>query len=298
MTKDILHLWTSDRAENSGEGKLARMFIKYLLDQYNYKIKFNTNQKRGYNKYTSPFIGILYCWKYYLKNKKIAYINYLPLWNCFIFILLPPKTILGPITGGAFFNKSNLLNYLVRKYLFPVLYKISEFFINIRSPYLIFSTDLLKRYLSNKTIKKSKFNFMFNDFVKKKMIKKKIDFLIYYRKHKNKESFFPITFIRQLIKFKFKISIIGDKLSIPSVKNYGIINSTKVCKLQAISKYTIASGENPYSFFILECLSNNMKIIIEKKNKNQIKFYKDKFVGINFNDVKALIKLKQKNFKL
>ena len=41
-----------------------------------------------------------------------------------------------------------------------------------------------------------------------------------------------------------------------------------------------------------------MKIIIEKKNKNQIKFYKDKFVGINFNDVKASIKLKQKNFKL
>ena len=40
-------MWASDYAENSGEGKLARMFIKYLLDQYNYKIKFHTNQKRN-----------------------------------------------------------------------------------------------------------------------------------------------------------------------------------------------------------------------------------------------------------
>ena len=29
------------------------------------------------------------------------YLNYLPLWNFLIFILLPPKTLLGPITGGS-----------------------------------------------------------------------------------------------------------------------------------------------------------------------------------------------------
>ena len=169
----MLYVWTSDRAKNSGEGKLARMFVEYLIDKNNYKIKFNTNQQKNYNRYISPFIGILYCWKNYLKKRKVAYINYLPFWNCFIFILLPPKTILGPITGGALFNKNNLFNYLIRKYLFNLLYKISELIINIRFSNLIFSTDLLKKYLSKKTIKKSNFNFVFTNFVIKKAVKKK-----------------------------------------------------------------------------------------------------------------------------
>ena len=40
------------------------------------------------------------------KNKEICYINYLPLWNFLIFILLPPKTILGPVTGGKILSGS------------------------------------------------------------------------------------------------------------------------------------------------------------------------------------------------
>tara|TARA_B110000971_G_C19980120_1_gene486949 strand:- start:399 stop:1268 length:870 start_codon:yes stop_codon:yes gene_type:complete len=288
----MLYVWTSDRAKNSGEGKLARMFIEYLIDKNNYKIKFNTNQQQNYNRYISPFIGILYCWKNYLKKRKVAYINYLPFWNCFIFILLPPKTILGPITGGALFNKNSLFNYLIRKHLFNLLYKISELIINIRFSNLIFSTDLLKKYLSKKTIKKSNFNFVFTNFVIKKAVKKKIDFLIYYRKHKNKEKFFPYNLIQKLINLNFQINIIGDKLDIPSVRNFGRVSNKKVSKLQSIARYTIASGENPYSFFILESLSNNMKIIINKNSKYKIKFHKLNFIEINFNDAKYLKKIK------
>ena len=34
-----------------------------------------------------------------MKGNKICYINYLPIWNFLIFVVLPKKTILGPITG-------------------------------------------------------------------------------------------------------------------------------------------------------------------------------------------------------
>ena len=78
----------------------------------------------------------------------------------------------------------------------------------------------------------------------RKKKKKKIDFLIYYRKHKNKKDLFPYDFVKKIIKLKFKISIIGDKLDYPGVKNYGKISNKKVSSLQSISKYTIASGEN------------------------------------------------------
>ena len=119
-------------------------------------------------KYISPFYGIIICWLNYLKKRRVAYINYLPLWNFFIFLFLPPKTIIGPITGGA--NYKNKFN-LVRTVIFPLLFKVSELFIIVRKYNLVFSTDLLKKYLFKFTINKSKFNFVIKKF-KKKMRKK------------------------------------------------------------------------------------------------------------------------------
>ena len=73
----------------------------------------------------------------------------------FDFFLLPPKTILGPITGGALYDKSSKFNYLIRNFFFPIFYKFSEFIINLRfKNKIIFSTDLLKKYLSEKNYKK------------------------------------------------------------------------------------------------------------------------------------------------
>ena len=294
MKKKKLYLWASDFSDSTGEGQLARLFALYLRGKGN-KIhlinKINQNNLLDH-KYISPFIGIFYCWKFYLRDKKVAYINYLPLWNFIIFIFLPPNTTIGPITGGALFNNKKLLNYFIRKYLFTILYKISEFFLKVRSFNKIFSTDLLKQHLSKEIIEESEFNFVFKSFSPKKKNKKKLDFLIYYRKHKNKEIFFPLNFIKKLIRYGFKIHIIGDTLNISAVKNYGILTHKEVSKLQSISKYTIVSGENPYSFFIIECLSNHMKIIINKKERNKIKFNKEKFIELDFNKGSDFKKLK------
>ena len=105
--------------------------------------------------------------------------------------------------------------------------------------------------------------------------KKKNDFLIYYKKHKNKEILFPYDLVKKIIKIGFKVSIVGDRLRYSKVKNYGQISNKKVSNLQSISRYTIASEENLYSIFTLECLSNNVKVIINKKIKikNFKKFY-------------------------
>ena len=138
MNKNIIFVWTCDYSETTGEGKLARLFIKNINLEKNFKIKLYQKKTVTY-KYISTIMGIIYCWGKYLNNKKVCYLNYLPLWNFFIFIFLPPKTILGSITGGANFSNSNKLNYLMRKNIFPIFYKISEFFLNFRSKNIIFS---------------------------------------------------------------------------------------------------------------------------------------------------------------
>ena len=58
MTKKKLFVWTCDYSENSGEGKLARLFIKKLNKKKNFIIKFN--QKKILTlKYISTFWGHL-----------------------------------------------------------------------------------------------------------------------------------------------------------------------------------------------------------------------------------------------
>ena len=280
-----VYCWACDFSKNSGEGKLANLFVKNKFN-CNYKIyspnsfKINKIFNNIINfKYISPLIGIIFCWFFFLNNKKVAYINYLPLWNFLIFVLLPPKTLLGPITGGAHFVEKNKL---IRGFLFPIFYKISELFLIIRKVQINFSTELLKKYLFKNTIKKSNFNYVFKYYSKKKFKKKNIDFVIYYRKHKNKESLFPFAFVTNLIRLNFKIHIVGDYLKNPYVKNHGFLNNEKINDLLSKSFFSLISSENPYTLFTIECLNNNVKIVADINDKKKIKYFKRQFIFLNF----------------
>ena len=173
-------IWVTDCYSNTGEGKLAINYLNkiseikqndYLIKSHDYesnnlnlflsKVKqFNFN-KSNFSKLFRYFVfikGIFYLWLYYLRGKKVIYINYLPLWNFLIFMLSPPKTIFGPITGTPnFINKNNFsINLIVRKYIFPKFFLLSNFFLKIRNTNIIFSTSLLEKSVL-KDVKKKKF---------------------------------------------------------------------------------------------------------------------------------------------
>ena len=294
--KDIYY-WTCDKSESSGEGKLSLFYLETLKKRFNIheikkpNIKNKIIRKIIYYKYIIPFIGIIFCWIYYINKKRICYVNYLPFWNFVIFLLLPPNSNIGPITGGANFRENS---NLIRKIIFPIFYKISEIIVNLRKFDLIFSTDLLKNFLSKDTIRNSSFNFIVKNFkYKKKKLSKSLDFLIYFRKHKNKINFFPVNFIQNLVEAGFKVNVIGDKLNISKVKNYGFVNNKKSIKLQQKSKYTIFSEENLYSLFTLECISNNVIVLINKSYNHKIIFFKNRFIKVDFDNPKELHKLKK-----
>jgi len=283
LTKKKFTFWACDYSGKSGEGNLARKFIYQNFKGKKIQIK-TTNSKYIFTyKYITPFIGIINCWKYFFKNHSVGYLNYLPLWNFLIFFLLPPKTYLGPITGGSLYTKKNKINYLIRKFFFPLFYKLSELIINLRfEKKLIFSTDLLKKYLSKRTLKKSEFNFVLKNikFKKKRKIKD-IDFLIYHKIHGNKSLFFDPNLISHLTKLNLRIFIIGDKLNIKGVKNLGYVNQKKISILQSRSKYSLCSGENIYSLFVIECITNHVKILINKDYMHKINFFKKFFINLD-----------------
>lgn len=295
--KQKIFFFACDYSTNTGEGRLGRKFINQYEKENNCKaININKIKSRLLNyKYIIPLVGIIYLWFFYFKKKKIIYLNYLPLWNCIVFLCVPPNTIMGPITGGANFNRSNKSNYFLRKYIFPIFYKISEKIINFRFQKLVFSTNLLKKYLNNTTIQKSNFNYVLNNIKLKKInfLKKKIDFLIYNRNHRNKKSLFSKKIISKLIKMNLKVIVVGDKLKIPGVINKGYLSNKSIQKLQIETRFTISSGENLYTLFIIECIENGVKILVDNNNKKEIKYFKSKFLVVDFNKFNLIKNLKK-----
>jgi hypothetical protein len=272
-------IWVCDISQNTGEGRLAHLFLNKEKIKINKYSKHKINNKIFSHKYIYPLVGVFFCWYNFLKKKKIYYINYLPLWNFLIFLLLPPKTVIGPVTGGAYYRSS-----IIRKYIFPILYSISQIIIYFRFNHINFATSLLKKNLFFFIKKKSSFNFVL--YALKNKIKSKtknIDFLIYYRDHLNKKSLFPYSLIKKIILSNFNVYVVGDHLNLKGVKNLGKLTNQKIDEYLSKTKFSVASEENPLSFFALECINNHVKILIGNKRKIEIKNLKKHFIKINKN---------------
>ncbi len=294
MKSNKVFFWACDYNLNTGEGRLGRLYIKEYKKRSKKKpiiIKFSKSNILNY-KYIIPFVGVFYSWLYFLNGKKFLFLNYIPYWNFVIFLLLAPKSEIGPITGGSKFSKySN--DFTIRKFIFPIFYSLSNVILRFRFKEPIFSTDLLKKFLSKNIIKKSKFNFIFREINEKQKKNKtrNIKLLIYFRKHKNKNYKFVYKLIKKLNLKKITVHVIGDKLKLEGVKNYGNISYKKVITLLKNTKYSIAASENIFSFFTIDCINNNVKILVDKKDFNSIKKYKKNFIKFDFsqNNLNKLI---------
>ena len=301
--KQTIYYWASDLRTNTGEGVLANYFLSDIKKYYENSVLININKNNNkyntfYSKYFLNFFGAIKLWNYYFLKKKIIYINYLPIWNFLIFLILPPKTILGPITGSLLYNKLSLSDTLLRGLFLNIFKNISLFLIFLRQKKILFSTELLKYSIKNERLKRCYFNYAlktFPGFFLKKN-KKNIDFLIYHRIHKNKNNTMLEYFIKNTLDKSYKIVVVGDPINSKNVHNIGYINREKLKKLLANTKYTFGSSENLYTLFLLDAISRDVFIFYDKRLKifnTQIKY--NKMVAIDFNDKLRFSKFVFKN---
>ncbi len=297
MKKNRFYFWASDLRENSGEGILANKFLADIKKYNKNYILININKNRDnydtfFNKYILNFFGAIKLWKYYFKGYKIIYINYLPIWNFIIFLILPPKTIFGPITGTLLYNKESLFDYICRGVLLTTFINIGLFIIFLRKKKILFSTELLKHNIKKNKYTKCYFNYVlqiFTGFWNGKN-KRKIDFLIYNRNHKNKSNTLVENFIKSS-DIKYKFVVIGDPINLKNVINKGYISRDKLKLLLKNTKYTFGSGENLYTLFLLDSISNGVFIFYDKKLKiynSQIRY--NKMLPIDYNNILNSIK--------
>ena len=287
MSKYVI--WCCEYNKNTGEGRLAKKFISsFFLKE---KIKILHPKKNFFlSNYIYQIYGIFVLWFFFLLKKKTVYLNYLPLWNTLIFLLTPPNTIFGPITGSIQINKGEKIKSILRLRLFPLLYKISLRLLYKRSKKIIFATNILSKFVDGKTLKKTEFNFILKDLkYSKNKSKKKINLIVYYRKHENKFFDHHIEFIKEKLKKKERVIIVGDILNIEGAHNFGRIKKKKVINLIKISKYALSGDDNLLSFFNIDCVQNNVKVIFNYKLNFQKKRLNIKqFLPYNFEKKKFI----------
>jgi hypothetical protein len=313
-----IYAWCCDYEDYRGEGRLARCFVEYVIKKkkINFYIKtpyyfsridknninnFKIKNKKKINlslagKYASPLVGILWLWKNFFLSRKIAYINFNPLWNIFVFIFSPPGTIFGPITGSIYDGNVRNISQFIRAFLFPFLFKISLYFLKIRKNKLLFSTSLLKKVIPKYFFNNCIFDFQiiyYNSILKKNSsIKKNIDLIYYNRDHHQKQNVTTLKILKFLSnQNEFKKIVIGNSLLLKNYYNSEIVEHKKLLFLLSKSKYTFFSPENHLSMFLLEALSADVKIFIDNKNKEILKYFeKSNFIFLDFTNEKKLLK--------
>jgi hypothetical protein len=303
-------IWASDFEDFTGEGLLARLFVKNYFNLSNKKIKIYSNnnsynfyekklklvEKKLYEnkfiqKYIYPFYGIFLIWYFYLQGKKVCYVNYLPLWAFWIFLLLPKKTILGPITGGVYKKNIYSFNNLIRRYVIISFYFLTLKFIFFKYKKIIFSTENLKNFIPKSKIKFCFFNFCLLFYKKRKNKKKNIDFLFYLRSHTNKSNNVHRRIIDSLLELNFKIIVVGDKYTRPNLINYINIPRKKLLTFLDKTKFTIVSDENFYSLFAIDCFSSNVHVFYNQSIKPKKFYFNEKLINpIKFDDIDFSLK--------
>jgi hypothetical protein len=305
MNNKNLLIWVSDLSLNTGEGILAREFLNEIHKLTNYKkIIIKTfeqtihisdfdikkihlkefDQKNICHKYFGPIYGAIFL-RFFSRKYEIIYLNYLPFWNFLIFLILPRKTILGPITGGLYRGRSNNLNLFIRKYFFPLFYNISKIIISIKFNKVIFSTSILKNYI--KKNKNNLYNFVTILFDKKiyNNKKKKYDIIFYNRDHDAKH-FDNVKKILIYLSKYCKICIIGDIFKHPNVKNFGWIERESVFKIIQQSKIAFNSSENFLSIFGIDCVNYGIPVISDSNVFSKAKFKSKFYIRLDYNNLK------------
>lgn len=312
--KNILHVWFTDSLNNDGESKLSFKFCKKISRYYDFIVIYSlfnkiiikneniiSNIKKKnyiklnfYHKYIVPFIGIFFIWYlHFIKRKKTGFINFLPLWNTLIFILLPSRIILGPITGYNYIKNVNSLETFLRKFFFPFFMNLSIKIINLKFNNIYFYTNNLIKFSEKLTISyKSNYMMELISIDNSNLAdKKKIDLVIYYRNYNSKKPKFFQLIIEYLSSKGFKITTYGDTFitQFPNIDQKGLINDDFVKNLLSQAKYTLLSPENFYSLTMYEAIQNRVKVFYDKNLSNNLtkNFKNEIFFEIDFDDFHA-----------
>jgi hypothetical protein len=315
-TKHTTYIWSCEFDNSSGEGLLANEFVKYYSkSNINSKIILETpyvkyfiskgkivkklNLKKKVllcYKYFTPFIGVAKIIRQNYIANSVIYLNYLPIWNFLLFLLLPAKTILGPITGSDTKININSIKQIIRYILLPIFTFFSKKILQIKFRNIIFSTNLIKDINLINYIKNFSLIYILSRNTRREVFKD-IDLIYYFRNHSNKFLKEEIYLLHKLLQLKFKILFCGDTMNYFNklrIISLGYVPEVKLSSLLDRCRFVIAPAENPHSFYIQKSILSNVHVIFRKSQKKFIKNIYKSYSVVDFNKkniLKSFIKI-------
>ena len=287
MNRPVL-VYAVDLNPMGGEGILGATFLRMLGREHTIKRCWfrggQNNQDSGQNIFTKYVLPILYAleirlFSLFFRDREYCYVNYLPLWNTLIYLILPKSTILGPTTGGKtakIFYKNQPFQRNIRHYLFPILYAASSRLIENKFPRVLLGTDFLCRYFRVGFPVFANFNFCVTFSADHDAcdhaVKKDIDFLFYLRDHPSKYYRETIDLIC-LLRKRYAVRVVGDVAPVLQDVSLGYQSRTNLVSLIRRSKFTVSLSTNSYSLFFVESVSMNVPSIYfnpEEKDERSV----------------------------
>jgi len=240
--------------------------------------KINYKKSSTFYKYILPLMGLFFLNKRQFKYDTLFYMNYLPLWNFLIFMFAGSRIRLGPITGSFvgsdYFsdNRKNNFNVVLRKYVFPALYRLSVRIIKYKKYDLLWpANQAVYHYLSNvknvcKVLSPS-LMYGFLDPSKELMSvrDKKYDILVYFRHHPSKNPDLTIEIIERLM-LKYKVVVIGNDVSLSKVESLGYIPQKDITQLCHQVKLVVSCSNEASGIFFMEVASSGTDLLAFKKS--------------------------------
>ena len=106
-----------------------------------------------------------------------------------------------------------------------------------------------------------------------------------------KSNLFHENIIKYFADNNYRVVVVGDKFIYPNVKNYVNLPRRNLLKILDKVKYTLASDENFYNLFSIDCLSCHVKIFANNLVKPLNNYFSSKsFIFIDFINPQEVIK--------
>ena len=110
--------------------------------------------------------------------------------------------------------------------------------------------------------------------------------MLYNRSHPNK-FVSHLKLAKHLLHQNKNIHTIGENIALEGITNHGYINNGRVKILLERTKFIINSSENFFTMFLIEAISNKVRILCNLTFKNMINKYNNKiFINIKSNKIK------------
>ncbi len=222
------------------------------------------NRQTFFTKYIVPFAGACFL-RSIAKRRKTMYLNYLPLWNFLLLLLIPRSSVLGPVVGGypPAVSMRQLVKkpaVLVRGALMPLCYFAGAAVITRKFPLLVLGNPCTYRFFPASYRRNILFSCVNILAARATTVADRpempaYDVFFYLRGHPSRHPEASRTLLAEISRLGYKVCVAGDLANVPGVTDKGYVPHERLLRLLVDSASFVCLSDNLFAITTIEALA-------------------------------------------